>query len=161
MTTESRSCLAAASLALRACGWKDTASREIGLVGAGYEGCVRADQEYFRDYVASGRSLGRGNLFIYTLPTSTLGEVAIALTLTGPTLHIHDPARPVAVLVAQAEQLVEEGESDAMLAVWSDCAAAVCFAIDRGQPENSLVGFVWEQGPLEMAQSLASMVQRI
>ena len=159
MTREARSCLAAANLSLGACGWNETESREIGLVAAGYEGCLAADQEYFRDYVASGRTLGRGNLFIYTLPTSTMGEVAIALGLKGPTLHIHDAAHPASVLAAQARRLVDDGEAGAILALWSDRQSAVCFAIERSAEHGGLPEFDWDKSPTEMAQALAAMVE--
>ena len=159
MTRESRSCLAAASLALNACKWKEPESREIGLVAAGYEGCLQADQDYFSDYVASGRTLGRGNLFIYTLPSSTMGEVAIALGLRGPTLHIHDADHPAAALIVHAQRLIDDGETDAILALWSDPRAAVCVALDGAAEHPDLSGVNWDQSPLAMAQGLAAMVQ--
>lgn len=154
MTSECRACLCAAALALKTCGWLENSSLEIGLVGAGYEACLIADQNYFRDYVASGRSLGRGNLFIYTLPSSTLGEVAIALTLTGPGLHIHAERDPLGTLVQQAEQFVADGEAEAMLALWSDSTSAICLAIDRG-PEDGLV-VPTEADPTSLARRIAS-----
>ena len=98
MTTEARHCLCAASMALAATPWRASGNPEIGLLCGGSDGCLAANQEYFRDYVASGRSLGRGNLFIYTLPTSVLGEVAIVLSLAGPCLFIHDETRPLSAL---------------------------------------------------------------
>jgi hypothetical protein len=158
MTRESKSCIAAASLALGACGWEETESREIGLVAAGYEGCLAADQEYFADYVASGRTFGRGNLFIYTLSSSTMGEVAIALGLRGPTLHIHDAVHPASVLAAQGQSLVDDGEAEAILALWSDRQSAVCFGIERGGESRGSHEFNWDSDPTQMAQAFAAMV---
>jgi hypothetical protein len=129
MTAECRACLCAAGLVMKTCGWLTQSPGEVGVIGAGYDGCLAADQNYFRDYVASGRSLGRGSLFIYTLPSSTLGEVAIALALTGPGLHIEGERDPLETLARHAEQLVADGEADAILALWSDAASAVCLAI--------------------------------
>ena len=43
---------------------------------------------YFQDYVSGGRKLGRGNLFIYTLPTSPAAEAAIHFGLAGPLLYV-------------------------------------------------------------------------
>ena len=68
MTVETRCCLFAASLGIKHAGLNSSAV-EIGLLSAGSEGCLRANGEYFQDYVANGRTLGRGNLFIYTLQT--------------------------------------------------------------------------------------------
>lgn len=159
MTRESRSCLAAASIALEVCGWKDTEFREIGLLAAGYEACLAADQVYFSDYVAGGRSLGRGNLFIYTLPSSTMGEIAIALGLRGPAVHIHDAHHPAQILIRHARRLLEDGEADGILALWSDSKAAVCFAVDGGAEHVNLSSLEWDQHPHEMAHALATMVQ--
>lgn len=149
MTAEARSCLCAASLAMRAVNWPD---REIGLLAANESAWRIANEEYFRDYLANGRSLGRGNLFIYTLPTSTLGEVAIALKLRGPTLHIADDAQPIAGMIRHAEQMVDDGEAGGMLALWSDAQAAVCLAIEGGDGQS------WPRlpqcSPLELANHL-------
>jgi len=128
MTPETKSCLTAASVALRSLA-PETAAKEVGLVAAGNDGCVKADQNYFRDYVREGRSMGRGNLFIYTLPTSTLGEVAIALSLNGPSMFLHADSAPIQSLVHQAEQLLADGEAGVMLALWSDSQAAVCMTV--------------------------------
>ena len=51
------------------------------------EGSLQSDLEYFRDYLEGGRTLSRGNLFIYTLPSSPLGEAAIHFGLLGPLLY--------------------------------------------------------------------------
>jgi 3-oxoacyl-(acyl-carrier-protein) synthase len=161
LTAESRVALFAASVALKSAGWKGTQSREIGLLAAGYEGTLAANQEYFRDYVTAGRTFGRGNLFIYTLPTSALGEVAIALTLRGPTLHIHDDRAPLLSLIRNAETLVADGEADGMLCLWSDTQTAVCVAVEAGetpQPfavlENSAA-----VSPSQLAEELQSVAR--
>ncbi len=149
MTTEARSCLCAARLAVQAAGWR---AMEIGLLAASEKAWVMAEEEYFGDYLANGRSLGRGNLFIYTLPTSALGEVAIALKLTGPTLHISTDVGPIAGMVRHGEQMVSDGEAGGMLALWSDHQAAVCLAIDGRQGEDWLK--LSECSPLELANHL-------
>ncbi len=132
MTLETRACLAAASLALRTLPAEVVAGNEIGVVSAGHDGCVSADQNYFHDYVSTGRTMGRGNLFIYTLPTSTLGEVAIGLSLSGPTMYTHADRNPLAELVRTAEGLLADGEAGAVLAIWTDLQASVCMTISAG-----------------------------
>jgi 3-oxoacyl-(acyl-carrier-protein) synthase len=162
MTTEARYCLCAASVALGATPWRNSADSvnepEIGLLSGSADGCLAADQEYFRDYVAEGRSLGRGNLFIYTLPTSVLGELAIVLSLTGPSLFIHEPAQPLPSLVRRAQQLIADGEADAMLALWSDSSAAVCFAVENGPDDSPLVSTP-DASPLQLAREFQLRVQ--
>jgi hypothetical protein len=117
---------------LRATPWRQSADPEIGMISSSPDGCLHDNQKYFRDYVASGRTLGRGSLFIYTLPTSVAAEIAIGLTLAGPCLFLGDDARPVQSLVQHAERLMSDGEADRMLALWSEPQAAVCFAVEPG-----------------------------
>jgi 3-oxoacyl-(acyl-carrier-protein) synthase len=138
MTVECRHSLCAAGLAMKSSDWLQNNSMQTGLLAAGYDGCMAADHGYFHDYLAGGRSLGRGNLFIYTLPTSTLGELAIALTLTGPSMHIEESANPLTALSRHANQIIADGEADAMLAIWSDATTSVCVAID-GASEMGLL----------------------
>jgi 3-oxoacyl-(acyl-carrier-protein) synthase len=160
MTAEARSCLAAASLAIKAAGWHQRESVNIGIVGTGYTGCLLADMEYFRDYVAGGQSLGRANLFIYTLPTSALSEVAIALNLTGPTLHVCDDAQPMQSVIQLAMTMVKNREAQGMLCEFSDGPSAICVAIGIGEPVQSLNDLRWNQSPAELCRRLAAMVPK-
>ena len=50
-----------------------TCKQDIGIAGTSREGSLVSDLNYFNDYVENGRTLSRGNLFIYTLPSSPLG----------------------------------------------------------------------------------------
>jgi len=161
MTEESRCCLRAAKLAMTGARWP-APGQEIGLLCAKSEGLLRANEEYFRDYVATGRTLGRGNLFIYTLATSALGEVAIALSLTGPSMFIQADERPLAALVRHGEQMIADGEAGGMLALWSDSSAAVCLAIAAGTGGETLIPLPAgeEPNPLELCRTLQARVQR-
>ena len=58
-----------------------------GIAGGSALGCYEPDMLYFQDYVKCGRTLGRGNYFIYTLPTSPLAECAIHFGLNGPVFY--------------------------------------------------------------------------
>lgn len=156
MTTEARLCLCAASIALRAVPISQSKKPEIGLLGAG-EGFLQANQEYFRDYVASGRTMGRGNLFIYTLPTSALGEVAIALSLGGPCMFLQNDAHPLASLIKHAEQFVADGEADLMLALWSNSRAALCMAVDADPGDDAMLAAP-DSNPLQIIQQLQKTV---
>jgi hypothetical protein len=162
MTTEARFCLCAASMALKTTRWQESPDAEIGIISAGSDGCLAANQEYFRDYIACGRTLGRGNLFIYTLPTSVLGEVAIVLSLAGPSLFIHDDVHPLAALARHAERIVADGEASGMLALWSDRKAAVCMAVDAGTGNENISKLLAnsEANPLQLASGFQLMVQR-
>jgi hypothetical protein len=162
ITAETRCCLFAASLALKHSGL-DANSIEIGLLSAGSDGCLRANAEYFRDYVANGRTLGRGNLFIYTLPTSAMGEVAIALSLTGPCMFIQCGDDPVASLGPIGEQMISDGEAGGMLGLWSDSEAAVCLVIEpdgEKTEKTSPLPAIDEMNPLQFCRALREMVRR-
>jgi 3-oxoacyl-[acyl-carrier-protein] synthase II len=154
MTAEARVLLAAVRLTMKAAGWND--SVRIGILSCGYDGWLSANQEYFRDYVAQGRSLGRANLFIYTLPTSAMSEVGIALTLTGPTLHLHADIQPRQSLLKQAMSMVQNDDADGMLCVWSDGTSAVCVAVGRGKtmPEYA-IDSEWDLPVDEICQTLS------
>jgi len=62
--------------------------QDISILGTNTCGALEANLTYFNDYIANGRILGRGNLFIYTLPSSPLAEAAIHFGLTGKLLYL-------------------------------------------------------------------------
>ena len=173
MTAETRCCLCAASIAMKFAGW-DSNACEIGLISAGSDGCLRANEEYFRDYVVNGRTLGRGNLFIYTLTTSALGEAGIALNLTGPCMFIQDGEEPVAALGRMGGRMISDGEAHGMLGLWSDSEAAVCLVIEDGvgkkkeesspNPAETIggqgKGEKGETDPLQLCRKLRALVRR-
>ncbi len=72
--------------------YRDGAERvRVGVVVFDRDGSDAANRTYFSDYVRAGRVLGRGQLFVYTLPTSVAAECAIACRLTGPLLYVAEP----------------------------------------------------------------------
>jgi hypothetical protein len=144
MTRETRCCLFAAALALQ----NSPPVGEMGILSAGSTGWTQACAEYFRDYVDNGRTLGRGNLFIYTLPTSPLGEVAIALELTGPCMFIHEKSAPVAGLIRAARQMIADREADRMALLLSDTGCAVCFDMNNQPGESEIEQFISGHSPL-------------
>ncbi len=112
----------------------------MGIYGAGESGCLRANTAYFTDYVTCGRTLARGNLFIYTLPSSPLSEAAIHLGCQGPLLHLTFPDRQAARLLGHAEAAIAADEAPVMLAVLVYDTAALCFylGVRRGPDETSV-----------------------
>ena len=62
--------------------------QDISILGINSSGALEANLTYFNDYIANGRTLARGNLFIYTLPSSFLAEAAIHFGLTGKLLYL-------------------------------------------------------------------------
>jgi hypothetical protein len=134
MTVDAQRCVGAAALALQGAKWQENGGgAEIGVLAAGFEGCLAADREYFGDYVTSGRKLGRASLFVYTLPTSAACAVSMALGLTGPVLHVHEDLGTLEALARQAGRMAADGEAAGMLALWSDARAAICLAVGAGE----------------------------
>lgn len=91
--------------------------QDIGIVGTNPDGALASNQDYFRDYAACGRKLGRGNLFIYTLPSSPLAEASIHFGLIGPVLYVRHLARPGEMLRRFAESMLRDKEAAALITV--------------------------------------------
>lgn len=51
-------------------------------------GASDENRAFFDDYVKNGRELARGNLFVHTLPTAPLAEIAICFGITGPLMYV-------------------------------------------------------------------------
>ncbi len=92
----------------------------IGIIAHDRDGCTAANRAYFSDYVASGRALGRGQLFAATLPTSMAAECAIALGLRGPLLAVAEPDGGDGAARRAATGLLAEGLADAMVLLEAD-----------------------------------------
>jgi 3-oxoacyl-[acyl-carrier-protein] synthase II len=107
----------AVALALRDAGIEYALDRkqDIGIIGTSSEGSLRSDIAYFKDYIENGRTLSRGNLFIYTLPSSPLGEAAIHFGLVGPLLYAAGEKQPLAAIMDMAAEILVAPETNCML----------------------------------------------
>ena len=105
--------------------------QDIGIVGASDSGSMQSDIDYFKDYLDCGRTLSRGNLFIYTLPSSPLGEAAIHFGLQGPLLYAASAENPLMTALTIASEMVLSGETPAVLAGMTEDSAAVYFMLMR------------------------------
>jgi len=99
---------------------------QAAIVGTSAEGCLEMDTLYFRDYVECGRKLGRGNYFVYTLPSSPMGEATIHFAMEGPSLFV---SGGLASAMSTAMALIEDGEAALAFAVVSTRDRAACVAI--------------------------------
>jgi len=104
---------------------------DIGILGANSCGSFSSNLRYFKDYVETGRTLARGNLFIYTLPSSPLAEVAIYFGCQGPLLYMHFPHDQFPSLLSHAERIMLNEKTTRILAVKADEQKAVCFLLAR------------------------------
>ena len=123
----------AAALALHDAGFiysLGNKDERFGIVGTSENGSLYSNERYFKDYVEEGRELARGNLFIYTLPSSSLAETAISLGLSGPMLYIGTEDNSEGV-VSWAETMIRQRDAEAMLAVNFSETEAVCYYLRR------------------------------
>jgi len=137
--TSKMSCCAGA-LALHDAGIKysEKHKQDIAIIGTNTDGCLKSNLNYFKDYVQTGRKLARGNLFIYTLPSSFLAEASIHFGFQGPLLYVGFPQKQKQIrandrspLLQYAEGIISRKEASTVLAMKVDENKAVCFVIKR------------------------------
>jgi 3-oxoacyl-(acyl-carrier-protein) synthase len=139
LDTMSRMTAYAVALALQDAGieYVPGKKQDIGIISTNAEGSLRSDLEYFEDYVSSGRTLSRGNLFIYTLPSSPAGESAIHFGLLGPLFFSASRDGSLAPVLDSAIEALRAGETQRMLAGRSEEHEAMYFLLDgRGAPQD-------------------------
>jgi 3-oxoacyl-(acyl-carrier-protein) synthase len=108
----------AVALALKDAGdsYDCNSKKDMGLVGTNSDGPLKSDIDYFSDYVESGRKLSRGNLFLYTLPSSPLGEAAIHFGLQGPVFYMSSGQASLPEVLRTASEMLMLGETQSVLA---------------------------------------------
>ncbi len=128
----------ACALALKAGGisYGKGGKKDMALLASGYEPTLQINGEFYRDYLESGRTLGRGNLFIYTLPTASIAEVSIHFGLTGPSLFIEADIAPFERLNTAASQMIENKEAETATLFWQDEQYTFCVIIAAETPEK-------------------------
>jgi 3-oxoacyl-[acyl-carrier-protein] synthase II len=149
----------AVALALRdaAIDYAPTVKQDIGIIGTGSEGSLSSDIAYFTDYLDNGRTLARGNLFIYTLPSSPLGEAAIHFGLVGPLLYATRRDQPLSAVMTTAAEMVAGGETGRMLAGFATEDEALYVVLDREQGDGSLCNLSKAREIVAAAQDVAGM----
>jgi len=108
----------AVALALKDAGesYAGDLKKDMGLVGTNADGPLQSDIDYFRDYIESGRKLSRGNLFLYTLPSSPFGEAAIHFGLQGPVFYMSSGQALLPGVLKTASEMLMLGETRSVLA---------------------------------------------
>jgi hypothetical protein len=129
----------AAALALKDAGieYGESLRLNIGVLGVHPRGAVKSNASYFKDYIDSGRTLSRANLFIYTLPSSPYAEVSVHFGLQGPLLY----GAHLGPLVELAQGLVKRQEADQVLVICADEQRAVCAVV--GVVEHAVCEWAW------------------
>ncbi len=158
---DSRLVLAASVLALRDAGLSYEPGRKLcgGLIGTSPEGALAGNRAYFADYVQNGRKWGRGNLFLYTLPTSPLAETAIHCGLQGPLYYVSAPWNRLDLLKETAGLWVRAGDAPFMLAAACDEAGAVVWVFGlREQDRRESRVDRWDQDAMRKTDSLEELL---
>ncbi|HUI45026.1 MAG TPA: hypothetical protein VL122_03395 [Nitrospirota bacterium] len=137
--------------------------QDIGIIGTNTEGSLQADLAYFRDYVGSGRTLSRGNLFIYTLPSSPVGEAAIHFGFLGPLLYARGLDNSLVTVLDIAEEMITAKETSIMLAGKAEETEAVFFVLGcrPGQGEAGSVDLEDLRKIVKTTPGVASMIREL
>ena len=112
-----------------ACG--EQSQKALGIVGTDAHGALRSNVHYFEDYLENGRTLARGNLFVYTLASSPLTAAAIHFGCRGPVLHVTPSVADAAAPLRTAERLMLNHEAQRMLVLWRTGEDALCIVLHR------------------------------
>ncbi len=104
---------------------------DIGILGTNNDGCIESNLVYFKDYVSCGRTIARGNLFIYTLPSTPMAEAAIYFGFQGPLLYIKFQHNKIPSMLRFAGKMILRGETSTMIAVEANEEKAVCFVLSK------------------------------
>lgn len=105
--------------------------QNISLLGTNSNGALEANLEYFNDYVTNGRTLGRGNLFIYTLPSSPLAEAAIHFGLTGKLIYLGFTKDSEAESLKYAAKMLRTQSSKTIILVNAESCAATAYILRK------------------------------
>ncbi len=95
-------------------------------------GANETNLNYFKDYIDSGRTLARGNLFIYTLPTSPLAEATVAFGIRGNILYsspLSNNIQENAELALKSLQFDNNIKYNVI--VLDDTEYAICIIVDK------------------------------
>ncbi|MFH2046181.1 MAG: hypothetical protein ABIK92_13650 [Pseudomonadota bacterium] len=104
---------------------------DIGVLGTNEQGCLESNINYYKDYIESGRILARGNLFIYTLPSTPMAEAAIHFGLSGPLLHMSFSDRKFSSMLYFAKKSITDKETPTMIAVKAEESCAIAFVLEK------------------------------
>ena len=118
--------------------YSNNTKNDIGILGTNDNGCIESNLSYFKDYVAGGRIMARGNLFIYTLPSTPMAEAAIYFGFQGPLLYIKFHHNKIPSMLRYSSRMILLGETSKMVAVDASEEKAVCFVLDKKDDASTM-----------------------
>ncbi|MFH1260153.1 MAG: beta-ketoacyl synthase N-terminal-like domain-containing protein [Elusimicrobiota bacterium] len=122
-----------AALALNDAGlsYAQEQKQNMGIFGTFNEGSARTNYAYFSDYIENGRKLARGNLFIYTLPSSPLAETSICFGFNGPLMYLLFEENGLIHLLTMAQAAIIGKECEKVMAIYRNEEDAVSFILEN------------------------------
>ena len=131
-----KSACGACALALKAAGmeYKKNETQKTAVLTAGYDPTLHINGTFFKDYLDAGRTMGRGNLFIYSLPTGAIAEVSIHFGFSGPALFVESPQAPLKGLLVSADEIMSGKDADSAVLFWQDDRYTICVIADGESP---------------------------
>ncbi|MFA5072971.1 MAG: hypothetical protein WC539_03640 [Nitrospirota bacterium] len=156
----SRITVAAVALAFRDAEkpYSPDCKQAIGIVGTSKDGSLVSDREYFKDYMQGGRTLSRANLFIYTLPSSPLGEAAIHFGLRGPLVYATASTDTLPALMTIGADMIDAHQSNMMLVGRAEQDEALYFLLG-GNSEQGSFSFLDMQSIVSTMDDIPSILQ--
>lgn len=134
--------------------------RRVGIIGFNQQGALDSNQAFFADYVNAGRNSARSNLFVYTLPTTPLAEVALFCGFTGPVWYMYQPFGGAGRFIEEAALCVLQDDVEAMLVICADLQEAVCFVVQKGKAKE-LFPFSFVREHLKGMTSVREILQAL
>ncbi len=107
---------------------------DVGLVGGTQLGCLEADAAFEQSRLSGAPSPA---LFVYTLPSTFLGEVAILHRLRGRCALLSAGRLSGLTALATAVRWIEKGRSRHVLAIAADAAGPAAQALDAANTPQS------------------------
>ena len=111
---------------------------KVGMLSLSRDGALKANLDYFKDYIESGRKSARGNLFIRTLPTSSLAQVAMTFGFKGPIVHLSSAAPELGHLADRSDALENRIEGLNLLSCVADDKTVICFFLKPAEMSEGI-----------------------
>ena len=108
----------------------------IGVIGTSRVGSLVSNMNFFTDYIESGRKMGRGNLFVYTLPTVSLSAVSIAFGFKGPLFFEIYNGDSFNKLLDCAEKTIQDQNCEGSVVVYAEDDKVTTFFITNSNEKS-------------------------
>ncbi len=129
-------CLIALSLKDAGIEYSPEKKQNIAIIGSNKKASLNSNYNYFSDYLKAGRTLARGNLFIYTIPTSPLAESAIYFGLQGELVYVNFSQDSIEEFLNYAALIFSLKEEEKLLAVTAQEDKGICLLLEKTENKD-------------------------